>query len=303
MALGIDTGLSYQNFHDLVFYLFLPILIFTAAYSIRPGELRRVLVPVASLAILGILVAASLIAVALYFGINHATGFPWHAALITGVLLAATDPAAVTSQAHNAHSLREERLNLVLEGESLFNDASSVVLFTVVLSLALMTQNGTDFSTSDAIRQGLMLFLKELGGGALVGSVCGLIYLAAIRLIPGIREAGYLPTWLSLTAALLAYHGALLMHASGVVGCLICGLMCAWTRDSQSKAAQTHSKDPGEYWQFAADTAGGVLFLLMGATITLSMFEERWLAMLIAIGAVIGARTLTVVLILRTTAR
>ena len=64
-------------------------------------------------------------AVGLYKGIDHATGFPWVAALITGALLSATDPASVVSLLKKANA--PERLQILLEGESLFNDATAIV--------------------------------------------------------------------------------------------------------------------------------------------------------------------------------
>lgn len=290
VAMGIDTGLRYQNFHDLVFYLFLPILIFAAAYSIEPRKLRELAIPVTGLAGPGLLIASSLIAVILYYGIGHPAGFPWHAALLAGVLLAATDPAAVTSQNHGAAHPRVTRLNLVLEGESLFNDASAVVLYTVVLTLAVSLSTGTTTDIGNVWVDGGIIFAQELAGGLLAGALFALPFLLLRRF----RIAPLMRTWLALSASLLAYHAALALHASGVVACLVCGLVCA---------ALKRDEEDAHYWDFAAQTSTGILFLLMGATVTVAMFEERWLAMLIGIGAVLLARLVAVVCVLRTSAR
>ena len=93
---GYDTGLRWHHFHDLVFFLFLPALIFESAFSLNARLLLRNLVPILLLALPLLLVATAITAALLYFGIGHPAGFPWLTALIAGALLAATDPVAVT---------------------------------------------------------------------------------------------------------------------------------------------------------------------------------------------------------------
>ncbi len=294
VALGYDTGLRYQNFHDLVFYVFLPVLVFAAAYEINADKLRAQLSGVLSLAVLGLLVTTGLTAAGVYFAINHPTGFPWLAALLTGALLAATDPAAVTSQ-HWVHQVRPN-LALLLEGESLFNDATAVVLFSVILSLALSPALSPEAGAADA--QGgmqvtvtaLLTFSRELAGGAVFGLVAGY----AGRWLTGSGPVSH-RLWVGLALSLSAYHASLAVHASGVVACLLCGLLMGRHAEQEPAVKQQ--------WSFLADTTNGVLFILMGATITVSMFTQRWLAMLIAIVAVLIARFISVHAVLSSQAR
>ncbi len=276
VAFGVDTGLRYQNFHDLVFYLFLPILVYTAAFEINGNALRRQISGVGSLAVFGLLVTTGLTAVCLFYAINHPTGFPWAAALLTGALLAATDPAAVTSQSW-IHDVKP-RLALLLEGESLLNDATAVVLFTVILSLALSPDpaaGGAVFLTAAGT------FVREILGGLFFGLVAGFVGQRLSR-----RQVSTAQLWIGMGLALGAYHASLAVHASGVVACLVCGLMLGHKADEHSAVKQQ--------WSFLADTTNGVLFILMGATITVTMFTERWLAIIIAIAAVVLARFVSV---------
>ena len=279
ISLGVDTGLRFDNFHDLVFYLFLPVLVFTAAWEVDAGKLRANLIGVAGLAFLGLLLTTALTASAVYYAIDH-PGFPWVAAFLTAALLAATDPAAVTSQAW-VHHVRP-KLALLLEGESLFNDATAVVLFTVILSIA-MTQSQVTESVDaiSTVGQAGLTFVIELAGGALIGLIAGLICRSLDR-----QTHLSVKLWLGLSVALGAYHFSLMVHASGVIACLVIGLMLGRHSDKQPESAQS--------WRFFADTTNGILFILMGATITWSMFAERWLAMLFAIAAVVGARFISV---------
>ena len=268
---GYDTGLRYQQFHDLVFMVFLPILVFEAAQSLEWAKLRDQLVPVLLLAIVGMLVTTVLVGTGVYFGIGYPTAFPVAAALLTGVLLAATDPAAVTSQPSRSGAPRSR---LLLEGESLFNDATAVSLFTVILAVAL-TGNSTDALASDA----LLTFGREFAGGIALGAALG----ASCRWLTKRTSNTTHAHWLALLAALGGYHLGQAVHVSGVMVCLAAGLFMP--------AADG-------VWRTLANTASGMLFLLMGATVTASMFSNRWLAMIIAIAAVVAARLISMWLVL-----
>jgi CPA1 family monovalent cation:H+ antiporter len=282
VRLGWDTGLRADNFNDLVVYVFLPVLIFATALGLDPRLLRRNLVPVLLLAIPLLLLSTGTIALLVYLGIGHPTGFPWPAALITGALLSATDPAAV------AHLLRHlggpERLVILLEGEGLFNDAAAVVLFEVFLSTALHT--GPTRSLTDLLRE----FLAGLCGGLAVGLGVAAVALLVLRWRRG-------PRYEALVVGLIAAYAAYLtseavVHVSGVMAVLATGLVlgAALRRPTRGGDARAGSPEPAQ-WAFNANLADDLLFILMGATVTVSMFEERWLAMLIAIGGILAART------------
>ena len=134
VAIGGDTGLHWRWFDDLIFHLLLPILIFEGAYNLAPRHLLRNLVPILALALPVMLLSTALIAALLYIGIAHPAGFPWPAALIAGALLSATDPSAVLEALRRAGA--PPRLQLLFDGEGLFNDANAIVLFTFLVALA-----------------------------------------------------------------------------------------------------------------------------------------------------------------------
>ena len=102
-GLGIEftsfyTGIRASNLHDLVFFVILPVLIFEAAWELKPALLKKWLLPILLMATLGVLTCTFIAAGLIYAGIGHAEGFPWIAALITGAILAATDPVAVIAR-------------------------------------------------------------------------------------------------------------------------------------------------------------------------------------------------------------
>jgi len=79
---GIDTGIRADSFHDLIFFVFLPVLVFESAYSINARLLLKNLLPILFLAIPLMLLSTVISAALIYLGIGHPSGFPWIAALL-----------------------------------------------------------------------------------------------------------------------------------------------------------------------------------------------------------------------------
>ena len=277
---GFDTGVRADNFHDLIFYVFIPVLVFESAYKINKTRLLHNIVPIIFLAVFGLLLTATITAVGLYYGIAHAVGFPLIAALLSGAILAATDPVAVVTR------LREigapDRLRILLEGESLFNDAAAIVLFGLFISMALSMENS--ISVSDAIAEFLTIFL----GGLLTGLIAGLITGLLAKLVKSDSMTGMLSLMLAYGSYLLAEE---LLHVSGVMSTLAAAIVMSAMLNRQS--GKTALMKTEYLWDVTGHIANAIVFIVMGVTITLSMFEERWLAMLIAIAAVLVARAIS----------
>ena len=180
--LGIDTGIRAHNFQDLIFFIFLPALIFEAAYNINHRLLILQLRPILLLAIFGLLISTLLTAISVYYAIGY--GFTFIAALLTGTLLSATDPVAVTSQLKELSAPKD--LATLIEGESLFNDATAIVLFSILLSLA------TNSSTSVTINGAVLEFAITFSGGIATGVVCGVLAMAVSRLINNFTSTAFI---------------------------------------------------------------------------------------------------------------
>ena len=108
----------------------------------------------------------------IYYGIGHPTGFPWIAALITGALLAATDPVAVLEVMRRLGV--PERLCILLDGEALFNDATAIVTFSIFLYIAQHPLE--NITVTDASLRFLIVFF----GGAIAGLFIGFRLLISI---------------------------------------------------------------------------------------------------------------------------
>ncbi len=275
--LGIDTGIRWDNFGTIIFYFILPILIFQAALEIDIGLLWKNIIPIGFLALPLMLVSVVVIASCVYYGISHASGFPWMAAFITGALLSATDPAAVLALLKSANA--PERLSILLEGESLFNDATAVLMFSLLVAIATGTQS------VGSMGEVLFHFATVFFGGIFVGLVSGLcIYLM-------IKIAGrYAPfPLLSLICAYMTFLIAEdLLHLSGVMAVLIAGLTIGRCRRQEQLEIDDDFAE--KFWGLLGHIAEATIFLLAGITVTLSMFIEQWLAIAIGIFSVIIAR-------------
>jgi len=277
IAFGGDTGLRWDAFRELIFFVFLPVLIFEAAFNTDVRELLKNLPLILFLALPLMLLATGITAVILFYGIGHPDGFPWLAALIAAALLSATDPVAVLALFKRFGA--PGRLRTIIDGESLFNDATAIVLFSVLLALATGERATADLS------QGTLDFLRIFFGGGLAGALVGGTAFLALRVIDGAVARGVI----SLIAAYGAFLLAESQHVSGVMAAMSAGLLLG---HSLRKSADVQGLR--ELWEYKAWLANALLFLIAGISFQLAMFTEQWLAMLIGILGVLVARALNV---------
>ena len=276
---GFDTGIRASNLQDIVFFVILPVLIFEAAWHINPRLLRQWIVPVLTLATVGVLVSCYVVAALVFLGIGHIEGFPWIAALLTGGILAATDPVSVIGQLRSQHA--PEDLTTLFEGESLFNDASAVVLFSLFLSIALSTEGAGDGSF---VAHFAMVFF----GGILVGLVTGLLASAISLLLRNPPTTVFVLLFTAFGSFYVAEH---LLHVSGIMAVMFAALVLRW---ALSEVEDTVAGGVAHTWEWLGELFNGTLFVLMGLVITVGMFTSHWLAMIIAIIAAIVGRACAV---------
>ncbi len=277
----VDTGVRHQSFHDLIFYVFLPLLIFEAAFKIDALMLRRNLFVILLLSIpillLSILITASLV----YIGIGHPEGFPWVAAMLTGAVLAATDASPVT--ARFAKLGVPKRLRILMEGEDLFNDGTAIVMFNIVLYIAMYPQEHV--TATDAVASFTVVFF----GGIFIGLLVGLAFLLVSRLFEDSVQQALVSLISAYVAFLLANE---ILQVSGVMAVLVTGLVMGRVIHNDFQDERGSFVD--NFWAFNVYVAEALVFLLMGVTVTFAMFEQRWLAMLIGIVAVLVSRAIGV---------
>lgn len=279
-GLDVDTGIRWDNVGTIIFYFILPILIFQAALEIDIKLLWKNIIPIGLLALPLMLVSVAVIAACTFYGIGH-VGFPWIAALIAGALLSATDPAAVLNLLKSANA--PERLSMLLEGENLFNDATAVVMFSLLISIA------TGVMSAGSVDEILLRFATVFFGGLAVGIMTGLITCLLMKIIGGTGSFPLLSLICAYATFLIAKD---LLYLSGVMSVLAAGLTIGRCRCKTT--AEINYEFAEKFWGLLGYIAESTIFLLAGITITLSMFTDQWLAILIGIIAIVIARIVMV---------
>jgi CPA1 family monovalent cation:H+ antiporter len=275
-------GLYYFQFHikwhlskDLIFYVFLPPLVFEASLFIKWREFRKDLPIIMLLATVGVLLAAAITAL----GMHGALGWDWGSAIVFGVLIAATDPVSVIAIFKEAGV--RGRLRLLIEAESLLNDGTAAVAFVAVLGV-LSGEHHDIVSITGTL-------LATIAGGALVGIVVGfgLMFLAG-------RTPDYL---VEITFTTLAAYGSFFVaehfRVSGVLAALTAGLVVGNYRSSNSISDDgRHALGP--FWEYVAFIANSLIFLLIGAQLAQQHFSGLWVPVLAGIVLVTFGRAVAI---------
>lgn len=254
----------------LALALFLPPLLQASAYRTDWMAFRLALRPILLLALGAVLFTAGSIAVAVKLLVP---GLPWAAAIALGAIVAPPDAVAATSVLKTMRLPRH--LMTVLEGESLLNDASSLILYRFAVTAA--TVGTASLSAGDAA----WAFVASSAGGALVGYVTGRLVIAATRLLGD--------TLLEITAIVLAgfvgYIVAEQFHLSGVLAAVACGLVIG--RGQHEVLSARTRVESTAVWNFLEFTLTSLVFILIGLQLrdVLMRLGDYSVAMLLAMAA------------------
>jgi len=257
---------------ELVLALLVPPLVFEAAFHLRFSELQRNLPTIALLAIPGVILGTAIVAGL----VSLLTPLALPAALIFGALIAATDPVSVVAL-FRALGV-PKRLAVLVEGESLFNDGTAIVLFNMMLAVAL---TGTW-----SLVGGIVEFVRVAAGGIALG--LGLGWLVS-RVIARIDDY-LIETALTAVLAFGSYLVAERLHFSGVLAVVAAGLMCG-NLGPQGMSPTTRIV-LFNFWEFVAFLANSLVFLLIGLQIDIPHMISAWQSVLAAILAVLVARAI-----------
>lgn len=283
---GMTLALSRVNLgialtHDIVFDILLPPLLFEAALNLHWTELRRDALPILLLSVFGVIISAAII----FLGMRELLGWPAMAALMFGILIAATDPVAVISLFKNLRI--NGRIRLLVESESLFNDGVAAVLF----ALALKWPHDMPLSASSA----WPLLLSISIGGILIGCAVGI----GALLLAGRTGDHLVETAVTVAASYGAFLIAENLKFSGVLASVCAGLIigslgihAGGQRFGLSRQGRTFVL---EFWEFMAFIANSVVFLLIGVSASHVDFAELgFLPLAAAIVLVLLSRAATV---------
>ncbi len=269
-----EVLLEFQLTPDLVLFLFLPALVFESAINMDARLLMKDIIPVLVLAIPALLISAGIVGIGLWmiqdFNIYHA--------LIFGALISATDPVAVIALFKELGA--PQRLTILVEGESLLNDATAIVLFSIILDL--VTRG--NFGASD-LGHAVLDFFREFFGGLFVGAIIGIIL---SELLYRIRAGVNSYIIMSIVLAYSSFAIADYYHVSGVMAVVSAAIALGIL--GVSRIPQNERESVDETWDVIVLICNSLLFLLVGISLNLAELYSYLDSILVAIVLVLLAR-------------
>jgi CPA1 family monovalent cation:H+ antiporter len=266
--------LNDQLVRQIILGLMLPPIIFEAAFHLHFDDLRQDVGPITLFAIPGVIITTLLVGGVVAWGIK----IDFATAAVFGALIAATDSVAVVALFWALGVPR--RLRVLLEGESLLNDGTAIVVFGIALSIS----NGESLQLTSSIID----FVITVGGGLLIGIVFGWVISVIIQ-----RLDDYLiETALIFILAYSTYITAENAGVSGVLAVVAAGLLSG-NIGLRSMSATTRIVVEN-FWEFTAFIANSLVFLLIGLVVDPRvLWSNKWI-ILLAILAVLAARAIVV---------
>ncbi|MDH3324115.1 MAG: sodium:proton antiporter [Candidatus Peregrinibacteria bacterium] len=264
---------NFQFSPSMVFYVFLPTLIFESAYNLNFRQFRGVFGEVALMATFGLFVSMFIVAAGLHYFLD----IPWGISFLFGALISATDPVAVLAVFKELRA--PKKLTTIVDGESLLNDGTALVVFQFVKAVVV---SGTIFLTPKTFLAESGHFVLSLVEGLAVGTILGWVFAHAISKS---KSKG-----VQLTLSLILAHATFLfaegiLHVSGILATMAAGMLVG--NYGQRKLTAKTREIFAEIWEFMGFIANSLIFLLLGMKFVQIDFLEHWVLVLTSAGLVI----------------
>ena len=260
---------------DVGLVIFLPALLFEGSLKFQVRHLRENSVPILILAVLGV-IASTLIT---GYAVHWTLGLPLLVALLFGAIVAATDPISVLAIFRDMTV--SKRLSSIVEGESLFNDGTAAVLYTILL-VAVATNHLSVWT-------GLRDFAVDVLGGVAVGLGLGYLFSKITERIDEPQIEITLTTILAYSSYLIAQW----LHLSGVIATVAAGLMIGNFGARFGMSPRTRVA-LWSFWEYVSFVINSILFLLIGLQVHVAELISDWRPILLTIAVVIFARMVAV---------
>ncbi len=287
---------SFELTPELLFFVFLPILIFESAYNMSVRSVTDNIYSIGLLAVVGLIISTLFVGVAGYYAFKLAgLEVPMLALLFFGAIISSTDPVAVLALFKEYGA--PKRLTLIFEGESLFNDATGFAAFLVVLELL---EHG--FNGASSVITAVLSFFTMLAGGILFGLLMGFLFAKLIEVAKGNEH-------LEITLTLLVAHFTFVLaevvsehlviygqeiRLSSIIATLTASMVIGnYARFKMSPAVEEYME---KFWGYFAFVANSLVFILMGllfADLSITLDVAIWY-ILLAIAVVVVGRAVSI---------
>lgn len=287
-GLMLGTATDFEPLHltkELVYAVFLPGLLFEAAFALEFKKFWANKFAISALALPGVMAAIALttaILVPVANGLNFVETFTLADGLIFAAVIAATDPIAVVALFKSVGA--PKRLAVLVEGESLLNDGTAVVLFTIVLGVA----TGGTLSVPGATLE----FIKVVGMGVVIGGTVGY----AVSLVINQVDDPMIEITLTTIAAYGSFVAAEYFHFSGVIATVVAGMLCGNYAARVGMSPSTRVA-VGAFWEYLAFALNSLVFLLIGFEVRVTALVAAWKPIVFAYLAVTIGRALVVAVV------
>lgn len=269
---------------EMIYHIFLPALLFISAYQFPPKAFKENAGIILFLATAGLLLTVAVLGITIYALGSIFTPMSFLAALILASILTPTDPVSVVSILKKSSG--DGKVATLVEGESMLNDGTSIVVFTV---LANMFINQHDFATLSFIGEFLFVSL----GGALLGIVFGWLMSKGVHYT---HHKEY-QVMLSIVLAYGIFHIAEFIGVSGVLATVSAGMMLAFEYGRTIK--EEHFKESlNGFWSIVELSILSLIFLVIGIEAAGYLIFDGWI---FAITIFIAALVIRFLLIIGTT--
>lgn len=268
----------------LILFLFLPTLIFESAYSMEPHLFFRILPQIALLAIVGLIISMVLSAFAVHWLLQWGIG----ASLLFGALISATDPVAVVALLKEKSS--RKRLETLIDGESLLNDGTAIVFFTLFYGFALGTT--TEVNSLAVVGE----FIWVVSAGLAIGAFIGW---SSLSMIGKLINQPLIEITISISSAYLTFIVAEYFHVSGVVALVALALM--YSTLGRTRISPEISHFLHQFWEMLSYLANTLIFLIVGIVIiTHTKFDtpKLWVILIVLYLFLMLIRAVTVAVLM-----
>ncbi len=281
-----DTGLIISlaksiNFSKVLLDVMLGFLLFATALQFDYRKLKELRLPVILLATFGVIVSTVIFSGLLY-GLTFLLGIeiPLIYCFLFGALISPTDPIAVAAILKK--SKIPERLETIIVGESMFNDAVGLILFVTIFGIAI--QPAGEFSISETIK----MFALEVVGGIAIGWAAGYIGYRLIRSINDFQTIFLITIALVLGISVIAHK----FHASVPLAAVTSGLFIGNQNFGKDKSAEQFLD---RIWHLLDEMLNTILFVMIGLQLILLPFlDNYWLIGILSILLVLISRLISV---------